>query len=148
VLPATGFHAAYVASRMREAEQVEVWAGSHFSPDSAVEDSVRHSPQAFAAVVNGATMGIFGVRPVSHLLGVGIPWLLTTGEVDRHPRAFLRLCRQILPGFRARWPLLMNFIHARHVRSVAWAERLGFTVFDPAPLGVDGEDFRKIELRT
>jgi hypothetical protein len=132
---------------MRREEQIEVWAHSHCSPELAVARSLEACSAPIAAVVNGETMGVFGVNPVSLLLGQGIPWLLTTPAVDRYPLTFMRLCRWLLPDYRRRWPVLMNFIHAKHTRSIAWARRLGFTVFDPSPMGVDGEDFCRIELR-
>lgn len=147
IVPATDRHFADVAADLRPDEREQIWSAWRFTPEVAGENCRALSPDALAAVVDGETMAVFGIAPLSPLLGIGVPWIATTAVVERHPKTFYRLSRQFLERFRARWPHLIGAISARHTRSLAWARHLGFKVLDAVPYGPDGAPFHRVELR-
>lgn len=135
-----------MAPLMRAEEVAEVYAAFGDSPREALEVSIRIS-DARTARLDGKIVGIFGVMPINLLDGVVSPWLLTTGEVDKHPRPFLRACREVITEYRARYALMENMVDARYAKSLRWAKWLGFEVGAPEPYGFEGRDFCKITMK-
>jgi hypothetical protein len=90
---------------------------------------------------------MFGVADLNILTGLGAPWLLGTDAVDRNYRQFLRRSLSWREQLSQRYDVLRNFVDDRNEVSKRWLEWMGFTLFDPIPVGVNGEMFRMFELR-
>ena len=130
VRPATPADGYALAAALRPADIAEARASGH-EPTAAIQDSIRASSTAMAGLVNGELACVFGVTPVSLLGGIGCPWLLGTPVLDRHSRVLVRLAPKYIWMMLARFPHLVNHVHADHTESVRWLRRLGFRFSEP-----------------
>jgi hypothetical protein len=108
---------------------------------AALAKSIAQSALVWTFTIDDRVAGIFGVTPVSLLGGQGLPWMLGTPAIDRHPSAFIRLNRPYIARMLALCPHLVNVVDARNVRSIAWLKKMGFTVLPAQPMGVAGLPF-------
>lgn len=149
-VPATEAHAREIAANLRPADAAEVRASDGLDPLEALLVALEWSDPgtAQAALVDGQLMAVCGVvRGSLGENGVAYPWLLTTPVVDRHRAAFLRASRAVLAGWAATYPRLEQYIDARYLQALRWADWLGFQVDLPAPYGVAGLPFCRITKR-
>lgn len=150
---ATADHAAQLAPLMRTADAEEVLASGGYSPLEALLESLDGANPAFAVSFDGEVAAICGVTPMDNsstlLAGpaVGIVWAMTGRAVEKHPLAFLKLCRPMVALFRQRYPVLVNAVDARYRTAIRWVEWLGFQVDAAAmPFGAAGLPFHLIYL--
>lgn len=95
-------------------------------------------------------MGICGLCIAEgSLLGgiIGVPWMLGTPVVPRFGAALNRSTRRYNASMLERAPLLLNFVHAANTVSVAWLQRVGYTLGPVQPFGPHGEPFHRFEMR-
>jgi hypothetical protein len=112
-----------------------------------LETSLQRSVAAWAAEVPGkGLMCLFGMAPISLLGDQGVPWMIGTGLVDRHPGAFIRASRPYISRMLALCPQLVNVVDARNVKSIAYLKRMGFTILPAAPTGAAGLPFHPFFL--
>jgi hypothetical protein len=147
IVPATADHVASIADRMRAADVAEVLASSGKSPHEALSFSLDGSSMAWTALVDGQPEVMFGAADLNVLTGMGAPWLLGTEAVERHYRLFLRQSLSWREQLSGRYSVLRNFVDDRNEVSKRWLAWMGFTLFDPVPVGVNGEMFRMFEMR-
>lgn len=147
IIPAAMDHVAKIAERMRPADVAEVLASSGKSPYEALMFSLTGSAQAWTAALDGQPEVMFGVADLNILTGLGAPWLLGTDAVERNYRQFLRRSLSWREQLSERYDVLRNFVDDRNEVSKRWLAWMGFTLFDPIPVGVNGEMFRMFELR-
>jgi hypothetical protein len=145
IVPATEAHARAMAPHLRAADADEVLALG-FAPDDALVESVRASFEAWTALVDGRPMCMWGLTAPMIMDVVGVPWLLTTPEIERHRRAFLVGSRRMVAEMLAVFPRLENWVDPRHTKAVRWLRWLGFTVEAPAPYGPLGAMFCRVTM--
>lgn len=138
--------AAEMAPEMRIEEMLEVRASAGFAPQEALEAGIRCS-DAWTVRANGKIMAIYGVFTLNLLTGMAIPWVLTTGLVDRHPKIFYKLSREVVAVMRSKHGMLVNMVDARYAKALRWVRRLGFEVHPPEPFGFAGMPFCRITMR-
>lgn len=146
VVPADEAHVAIIAAGMRQADRDEIWAASHVAPEAALRQGLRTSTIAWAGLIDGEPVCLFGVSPLSIVSGDGVPWMLGTEAVVRHQRTFLRHCRSCVDRMRAVYPTLTNYVDDRNTASKRWLRWLGFEIDEPAPYGVEGRMFRRFQM--
>lgn len=142
-MPVTKAHVASVASRMRACDRREIWASSRSAPLASLRRGVSSSVMTYTGLVEGRPVCILGVAPASLLSGVGTPWMLATAGLERAARPMLRLSLPIVEVMNETFPVLVNFVDARNVKTVRWLEWLGFTVDPAAPHGAEGLPFHR-----
>lgn len=151
LVPATEAHARELAQRMRKEDREEILASGGFTPLGALLDALRHSELAGTALYAGEVAAMYGCvpTPTGTLLGgrVGVAWLLTGEAVNRHPRVFLRQCRQAISEMLEHYDIIVNAIDARYTKALRWAKWLGFEVCAPEPFGLGGMPFQRIIIR-
>jgi hypothetical protein len=147
ILPARAEDIAQLAPNLREEDAAEVWASSRHTPEESLRFALETSSAAWTAWEDAEPIAMFGVGPGNALTGVGLPWLLGSSALDRHPLAMVRLGRLALRRMAQTYPVLRNAIDARYTRSLRWALMLGFTLGTPAPMPPYGEMFVSIEAR-
>lgn len=147
IVPALPEHIAPIAERMRPADRAEVLAASGSTPAEALEFSLSGSSSAWVGMVDGQPEVMFGVADLNILTGMAAPWLLGTDAVERNYRLFLRQSLSWREQLSERYDILRNFVDDRNEVSKRWLTWMGFTLFDPVPVGVNGEMFRMFELR-
>ena len=144
---ATATDAHRIAPHMTPADAAEVWASGRRTPLEALLQSLRLSLQSWTWHVDGEPACMFGVATPSLLGEIGSPWLLSTPLVKRHTFAFLRNYRGQINRILDIYPVLMNYVDARHTVCIRWLKWTGFTVYDPEPFGPDGAPFCRFEIR-
>jgi hypothetical protein len=142
IVPAEYGHIPFLAERMREADRREVWAMSRHTPREALTMSLKLSPRAWTALVDGVPGLMWGAaRAGSIFCLVGRPWLLSSGVIEGAAKLeFLRRSREFVGEMRKDFPRLSNYVHAANTLSIRWLKWCGFTM-DSAPVKIHGEDF-------
>jgi hypothetical protein len=139
IRPATVADAKALVLRAADREEVDALTGR--DPRAVLVESVERSVSAWAGVVDGELVCLFGVAPLS-LAGVtGVPWLLGSDAVARFGGPFLRCNRTYLREMLREFPVLRNVVDARNAVSIRWLGWLGFTLGTPQPMGVRGLPF-------
>lgn len=134
-----------IEDNARQADIDEMEAASGWTISEALEYALRVSIQPSVIVINGEIVAALGDCP--HSDDVGIPWLISTTAMDRHPRAFLRVCQQLVLGMSERHKTLLNFVDARNTRAIRWLQWLGFQIGPAQPYGVAGLPFHQFILQ-
>lgn len=146
VVYATEEHVYELADTMAEADRAEAWAASHATPLEALMSSYAASRDTRQAwIVNGRVLAMWGVGFVTPLDAVGMPWMLGAADLPKHGRAFARGSKIIAAEWHKRYPMLRNFVDARHTVAVRWVEWMGFTVSPAVPYGTEGFPFHPFE---
>lgn len=133
---------------MNEDDRREIEALAGLEPTEALLISLDGAEEAWTARLDGQPMCMWGVNATSLIGYKGVPWLLGSDLIQRHPMVFLRHSRQIVARWRGMFPELRNYVDARHHRSIRWLRWLGFTIEEARPLGVAGLPFHPFEMRT
>jgi hypothetical protein len=140
IVPAEPRHAAIVPY-LRRANVEEIWAECALSPAFAVSYSIAYSRVAWAAELDGKPIAVFGVGTGEN--GAGIPWLVATNEIERHPVLFYRMSKRLFSSVRDGYTYLENWVDARNVLSLRWLKWLGFTIEKEEPRGPLGLMFHR-----
>lgn len=127
IVKATRAHAEELAPRMRPQDIEEVGALGH-TPLDALMISVNDSTEAWAGLADGSVVCIFGLSTQSILSDRAFPWLLSSRDMPRHARAFLRLNREYMASMRKRYRLLWGWVCETNTVSIRWLTWLGFTI--------------------
>ncbi len=144
IVPARGKHCRSIAKRMRAADVAECKAMAGLSPFDGLRLSMKRS-RAFTVVIDGRPEAMFGTSDLNVLVGLGSVWMLGTDEVDRQPKALLRLSPKWVAKLFARYDVLRNVVSVDNSASIRWLKWLGATFSDPITVG--GTSFVLFELR-
>lgn len=147
IVPAQAEHIVALWPRLRAADVAEIWAASRSEPLDALCRAVKVSSEAWAGLVDGKVVCLFGVAPVSIMGGKGSPWMLGSDLIDRHAVTFLRRCRGVVSRWRTVYPTLENVVDARNVVAHRWLRWLGFTLGEPRPHGPDMMPFLPFHMK-
>jgi len=135
VLPVTAEDVAHILPIVRHADIEEITEALGIPMASALHDAITGSLNARKIVVDGLVVAIFGDAPYSILGSIGVPWLISTVHVERHARAFLKVCKPEVQDMLTRHQHLMNYVDARNTAAIRWLKWLGFTFAPAAPYG-------------
>ena len=139
----------FVAERMRAPDVAEVWASCHLTPLAALRASRRASRNmTFVGLANDTPVCVWGIAPGTLLNPVARPWLLGTDEMYSHSRAFLRHSRRMVEILKQAFPWMGNYVDARNTAAIRWLQWLGFSVYYPAPHGMEQMPFHYFEMRS
>lgn len=127
----------HIADNLKPADREEVHATlGHRRYADALRLSVTMAASVRVAVsAYGEPIAILGVQTVSLIYNTGAPWMLTLNYCKSHRRALMTLGHQYTAAMLERYSELENYVDARHTESVAWLQRLGFTLDEPKPYG-------------
>lgn len=133
--------------RLRDREEVTAALGMT-DLRKLLDEGVRDSYDAGAARgADGKLWCIFGAVPYgSALTDTAILWALSTDEMERHAGALTRATKRYIDHVRGRYPKLVNFVDVRNTASVRWLKRLGFTMEEPKPYGVEQRPFHRFHI--
>jgi hypothetical protein len=147
VVPASPADIAHVTTHMRALDRFEAEAATALDPARALAFTASVSDEVWAGRVDGVAVCLFGVAQADPFSLTWRPWLIATDGIDRYPVAFLRRNRAIVRGWAERFPLMENWVAARHGVAAAWLAWLGFVLDPPAPFGPYGVSFHRFEMR-
>lgn len=98
-----------------------------------IKKSLELSDETYAVInSDGKAVGVFGIR--SHE-GDGIPWLLTTREIEKFKRQFKIQSQEIVNEWLNKWPYLYNYVDCRNKVAIKWLKTIGFKMEDTFTLG-------------
>lgn len=133
-----------VSRIVRQADRDEI-EGALQTP---IEQALREGALGYKAskiVMDGKVLAVFGDAP--HSEGVGVPWLISTVHVTRHPKAFLQVCKPEIEEMLTRSELLINFVDVRNTTAIRWLTWLGFEFGEPEPYGPLDVLFKRFWMR-
>lgn len=138
----------YIGENLRQEDRDEVFATlGHARYVDALRVSVLASDATAVGVsAYGEPVAVFGVTPVSVLYNTGSPWFMGTPRVRKYRRALIAGGRAYTALMLKQYARLENHVDARNTTSVAWLQRLGFTVEAPAPHGVLRLPFHRFSI--
>jgi hypothetical protein len=136
----------YLLEHMREADRLEVTSAAGADLREVLETSIAWSPFCWAAELEGRLISIWGFVPESMLGDTAIPWMLGTDDISRIPGALTRIAKGHIAQVRETYPLLVNHVDVRNTASWRWLKRLGFTLREPAPFGLEGLPFYRFDM--
>lgn len=147
VRPALIDDADWFATRLRQSDHDEAVAAAGPDVLGTLRRAIRYS-EGLCWVAERDSRGVLllGCAPIDMAQGHGSPWLVGTGEAVRFPGALTRIAKRHIAIMRGAYPHLINLVDDRNEVSIRWLQRLGFTMADPAPGGVNGELFRRFTM--
>ena len=136
----------FIADNMRDADRIEVEASDGWKPLEALHKSLGASHLSTVACVQGVPCVVFGLVIHDIMAGTGSPWMLGTDGALKHRRQFLTETPQVIEEMLRKCVKLVNHVHVKNRESVRWLRWLGFTLEEPAPYGVVGEEFHRFYM--
>jgi hypothetical protein len=126
--------ALYIAANLRPSDREECNAHTDTDAPATLKKAWEQSSHAWTVKnIEGAPVAILGLVPAPGLKDTGIPWLLCTEEADAMPKAFAWYAQEYLDVCHAIYPKLFNLVPSTSTKTLAWLERLGFTLGKPMP---------------
>jgi len=129
-------------ANIRYADRVEIESASGRPYHEIICDIEEHS-EMWSGFVDDELVVVFGMHIVSALTGKAIPWLISTNNVEKHSRTFLRYCKPVFKKLCINLNSLVNYVHDDNHLAKTWLKWLGFKLQDPAPYGAKQELFCK-----
>lgn len=122
--------------RPQDAAEIRAMRGEAADLTEAIRHSIAISSHAWTAHIGGVIAMVGGVAPIGSLLGgnIGSPWLLGSSAMFRRPGVLTRTGRRYVAFMHTIYPELSNLIDHRNAVSIAWLQRLGFTVHTGSPV--------------
>lgn len=146
VLPVTAEDVAHILPIVRQADIDEITEALGIPMERALMEAITGSINAKKIVVDGLVVAVFGNATYSILGSVGVPWLISTTHVERHARAFLKVCKPEVQGMLTRHHHLINYVDARNTSAIRWLKWLGFTFGPAVPYGARRFPFHPFTL--
>ncbi|MBA4359810.1 MAG: hypothetical protein C0411_03645 [Pseudomonas sp.] len=146
MLPVTAEDVATILPIVRQADIDEITEALGIPMERALMEAITGSLNAKKIVVEGMVVAVFGDATYSILGSVGVPWLISTVHVERHARAFLKVCKPEVQGMLTRHHHLINYVDARNTSAIRWLKWLGFTFGPAVPYGARRFPFHPFTL--
>jgi len=125
--------------RPQDIQEIQAMHGGAVDLAEVIRHSIVVSRYAWTAHLGDQIAMVGGVADIGSLLGgnIGSPWLLGSSVMFRRPGALTRTGRRYVAFMHTIYPELQNLIDSRNTTSIAWLQRLGFTVHagSPVPCG-------------
>lgn len=143
-------HVGELSSELRVKDRMEI-LGLGFGVKKALWRAYKSSVFCRTAFVDGEIAAMWGLclnwRPGLSLLGnLGVPWLHTSVKVEEMPVAFVKAAKREVAAMKALRPQLENFVLADYAEAVKLLKILGFSIDDPAPVGVNGVHYCRFHM--
>ena len=145
--PATIHHVKGLVDDISQDVKEEMLALKHGDLVQNIKQLSEHSDEAWTATYNDVIICVFGVKRTNLLSDVAYPWLITTNEVKRHKRNFLKGAKISIAYWLKRYNTLENYVPSEFGMLIKWVRWVGFTVFPAAPTGFHNKMVHKIEMR-
>lgn len=135
-----------ISATARKADRAEIEEGCGQSIASALTLGLRSSVSPKVIAWDHMPMAALGDASYSPGAGIGIPWLISTNTIEKHPKAFLRVCKPLVRDMLSRHDQLINYVDARNHAAIRWLEWLGFSMGSPTPYGPNQLLFRQFQM--
>lgn len=135
-----------LAPRLREADKDEYRAYLGMEPEVALALDIANSTGENWAMIgsDGEVFGLFGIDAVDQHPTFGIVWMLSSPDIFKYRREFIKATSAALEMLHGKFPLIGNHIDARNTVHVRWLKRLGFSFLRTIPeFGVERRPFHE-----
>lgn len=116
------------------------------TPYNALYSSYQRSLYAKSAFIDGKLVAMWGLAG-TYLGPAGYPWLALAPSVEKYPFKVVFRYRQELKEMLQLFPVLIEDVDVRNVKSVRLLKLMGFIMSEPKPIGKNGELFMRAEKR-
>ncbi len=147
VASVTAEHIEQLAATMQEVDKQSILLLTGMSPAKGLEESVGNSLESQTWMVDGVPVAMSGIGQTSLLADWACPWLLCSDSIRKVPRVFLEATREQTYQWLETYGILRNVTWCEHKRSLKWLKWLGFSLYGPYPVGIDGAMFFIDELK-
>lgn len=147
IVPASATHVAVIADGARQADRDELWASSFSTVAEVLYRGLQASTHSWTVLYDDLPVAMAGVVPWSMLGGKGVPWMVATVDIERHPKPFAKLSKTYVAEMLRQYSHLINFVDDRNTMAIRYLKWLGFAMYDPEPHGVLKLPFRRFEMR-
>ena len=138
-----------LAPYLRQADLEELAAATHNSPKESLSlGYFLGKPCRSFVNDDDSIIGMFGVTPMKTEDGLkwGAIWCLTSDELFRRRKYFMRNCRDEIKKISKGYDKVINFVHHKNTRHIRWIKAMGFNMADkPTPFGYKEELFYYFE---
>jgi len=131
IAPARDEHVHRILPNLREREQKII--ANVPEPAAALIDEVHQSSRAFALLLDGEVVCLWGVHARSLLADTVYIWLLTSRAVEEHPVLFVRQSRRLREAMLAEFGTIEGVVAVDNPASMRWLQWLGAS-FAPSPI--------------
>ena len=140
----TVFDVEYLTKNARQADKDEAFLLSGKGFAEVLNQTPGLYKNSFTWEVNGRLVCMYGATPWEGKKAM--MWFLATDEFDKHKRAARVQCKKLFEEVIEGYDYLFNYVHYKHDKALKWVRWLGCTVYEPEPIGLNGELFCKIEV--
>ena len=126
IVPAIEAHAIDLAPRLRRNDKWEVMCSSGLNSLDALTQSIQFSDMCWTALLDGRPEIMWGVCKFPTNPSMGIVWLLSSEEMYRIPRRFMKETGIYLSKMLEVFDTLFNYVHIGNIKSIKWLEANGF----------------------
>lgn len=124
----------------------EIWSSHNHTPEEALRASIERS--VFSATVeNGKPIAVFGIYAENLTDYKANIWLLSTEDLGKIGRRFLRNSKYFINMMLEYYPYLENYVDARNIESIQWLKFCGAEISEAKPYGVEGLPFHHFCFR-
>lgn len=135
-----------IARTARQADRAEIEEGCGQSIAEGLALGLRSSVESLVIAWNDTPLAALGDVSYNPGAGIGVPWLISTEAIERHPVAFLRVCKPLVAAMLERHVSLINYVDARNTAAIRWLQWLGFDMGSPTPYGPNQLLFRQFQM--
>lgn len=126
---------------LRDADRAEIIAASGPDTLGTIERGLALSEHAFTVTDDSGLVCIFGTASRGLMRLHGTPWMLGTPRLRHHTRTLIKVTRRYFDAMVEIYPVLSNYVDARHVESIRLVKACGCTVGPALPFGYEGRPF-------
>jgi len=129
--------------RSDDVREMKATQGEGVNLEILLRQSVAVSESA-DTIIDINTQEIIAMRGAAPLPSSGAaPWMLATPRAEEFIREFIVEGRKYVGEMLDRYGFLINYIDVRNIKSIRWLAKIGFTIHEPEPFGVQGLPFHK-----
>ena len=135
-------HLADLKGRMRKLDDQECQAVNGEDAYNAALRGFKESDVCMTLLIDGRPEAVGGVVDAGD--GAGLVWLLGTDELSESKEGktwLLTEAKAEIEKLLSKYYSIFNFVEARQTRIIQWLKRVGFTIGEARPFGVEGKDF-------
>lgn len=132
-------HAHLLGPWLRQADRVELLAGSGETPTAALLRGLEVSDECWTVLAPEGPICIFGVCALGP--GLAAVWLLGSDGIVKHYREFARRSKIIMQEIADYYGVLTNLVHPDNAVHLRWLQWLGAELGEPTAHPVSGEPF-------
>lgn len=136
-----------LAPKVKESDKIEVWRSHHRSPEAALMEGFTNSSLCFTVECNESPIAMFGINPQSILGNNATIWLLSSDELEKIQKAFLRHSRRFINLMLSEYALLNNFVDVENRQTIKWLKWCGANLGPVVPYGAEKAPFQYFEFR-